>query len=404
MALLAHHYPDHGQADLGEREAVGAPRELETGVCVRCVICGSARSQTVCSTAEMATQQRALLAFYRRRWREQNAATAADRAAFTQDYLTDVVRCRECGLLYRNPRPRTDSITNAYRRDRYDDEYLEQEFHNQRRWARGKLPVLARYLAALPAASAHRPRVLEVGSFVGGLLAEGRDRGWEMFGVDPGDEVTAFCRANSLPVFHGTLEQADLHPGSFDAVVVWNTFDQLPDPHPMLEAAVRALRSGGLLTIRIPNGTCYAWAMGLLPRLPRRLRGLLYRALAWNNLLTFPYLYGYSKETVTALTAAYGFRPVATVPDTLLPVPPGQIKRWAALECRCYQWLWRASWQATTPRRYSSAPWLDLYFERAASDGQGARESAADRGLGLIPVYAPLSLRQSCWNRAEEGG
>jgi SAM-dependent methyltransferase len=337
----------------------------------------------------------AVAAFYRRRWRAHNAETAADRLSFTQDYTTDIVRCADCGLVYRNPRPRTDAITQAYRRDRYDDAYLRSEFANQRAWARRKLPELARHLRPLPG---RRPRVLEVGSFVGGLLAEGRERGWEMFGVDPGDEVTAFCRAKGLPVFHGTLEQADLQRDSFDAVVVWNTFDQLPDPHPTLEAAVRLLRDGGTLAIRIPNGACFSWAMGMLPHLARGLRAGLYTALAWNNLLTFPYVYGYTREAITALAAAYGFRRRACLPDTLMPPPRDHVKRWARLEARGYAWLFRAGWQAAASERFACAPWLNLYFERAAAEHPPV-PAAADSGLGLIPVYAPLALRQTGLDR-----
>lgn len=407
MAMLAHQRTERRVST--ERDSPRPTLGEQPQVCVDCVVCGSSRSRIICSAAEIAAQHHYLSTFYRRRWRAQNAATAADRVAFTQNYATDVVRCLDCGLLYRNPRPRPDSITSAYRQDRYDERYLRAEFANQRAWARRKLPALAHYLNGSPAMSAspgHRPRVLEVGSFVGGLLAEGQARGWDMFGVDPGEEVTAFCRARGLPVFQGTLEEAKLNPGSFDAVVVWNTFDQLPDPHPTLEAAIRLLRDGGVLTVRIPNGACFSWAMEILPELPRWLRRPLYVALAWNNLLTFPYVYGYSADTVGALTASYGFRRIACLPDTLMPAPAGHTKLWATMEAWCSGWVWRASWQVVSSGRFPCAPWLDLYFERAASDERKAREAATDPGLGLIPVYAPLTLRQTYWNRCrhEEGG
>jgi SAM-dependent methyltransferase len=394
MALLIQQRVE--RPDAGERPS--ARRAFSSAaVCVDCVVCGSPRSQIVCPAEEMAAQRRHLTAFYRRRWRAHNAETAADRLTFTQDYTTDIVRCADCGLLYRNPRPRSDDITRAYRHDRYGDDYLETEFANQRAWARRKLPELRRHLRPSPG---RRLRVLEVGSFVGGLLAEGLGRGWDMFGVDPGDEVAAFCRARGLPVFHGTLEQAELQPDSFDAVVVWNTFDQLPDPRPTLEAALRLLRDGGVLTIRIPNGACFAWAMGLLAGSRRALRTPLYTALAWNNLLTFPYIYGYSARTVAAVTASYGFRRIACVPDTLMPPPRDHLRAWARLEARGYAALWRAAWQAAAVSdQCVCAPWLDLYFERAAADDLGAQAAATESGLGLIPVYAPLAFRQTGLNR-----
>jgi SAM-dependent methyltransferase len=385
MASLAH--SRLGGSEVERRGAGGAsPSE---GVCVECVLCGSGRSHTVCTATEMAAQRQYIAEFFRRRWRTQTAATAADRVAFTQDYTTDIVRCLGCGLLYRNPRPREEDITRAYRKDHYDQRYLETEFANQRRWAKRKAPELSRQLRA---GKGRRPQVLEVGSFVGGLLAEGMARGWDMFGVDPGDEVTDFCRTKALPVFHGTLEQARLQAEHFDAVVIWNTFDQLPDPHPTLAMATRLLRSGGVLSIRVPNGACFAWAMERSPGLPEPWRRALYAALAWNNLLTFPYVYGYTADTLIALTGAYGFRPIGCLPDTVMPAPPGQTTWWAGMEAALYQGLWRAGWYTTSEERCVRAPWLDLYFERAVNEEPAA---AQDSGLGLIPVYAPLALRQT---------
>ncbi len=373
---------------------------------VGCLVCGSPHSKMVCTAPEMEAQRRLLAQFYRRRWRAQNAGTAADRLAFTQNYTTNIVSCAGCGLLYRNPRPDADAIVGAYRTDRYDDAYLLAEFNNQRGWARQKIPLLRRLLAERPPRKS-APRILEVGSFVGGFLAEGQAAGWDVFGIDPGDQVTAFCRSQGLPVFHGTLDQADLATASFDAVVIWNTFDQLPDPHPTLVHATRVLRNGGLLVIRVPNGACFSAAMSVFAHLPGWLRRPLHITLAWNNLLTFPYLYGYSTPTVSALAASHGFRRLACRPDTLLPVPAGQPKWWARIEERCCQWLCRAGWHAGAgSERYTTAPWLDLYFERACVDESRMDTAEREPSLGLIPVYAPVALSHTsiCEGGHCEGG
>ena len=97
------------------------------------------------------------------------------------------------------------------------------------------------------------PEIVEVGSFVGGFLAAGRQLGWSMLGVDPGKQVTEFCRSRELPVYCGTLGDAQISSNSVDAVVIWNTFDQLPTPDTTLTAARRILRHEGLLVIRVPN-------------------------------------------------------------------------------------------------------------------------------------------------------
>jgi SAM-dependent methyltransferase len=395
--FAAQHNSD-AKADLGKQ-----PR-----VCVRCRLCGSNRSRLVCSTEDLTDQRRFLQHFYRSRWSQQNTATATDRLKFTQDYTTEIVACSDCDLLYRNPRPRTEAVAKAYETERYDRAYLWAEWETQRAWARTKVPVLAKYLKKT--ASRARPRILEIGSFVGGFLVEGREQGWDMFGVDPGRDVISFCRGLRLPVFEGTLEEAKLSPASFDAVVVWNTFDQLPDPHVLLKHAVPLLRNGGLLIVRVPNGACFECVMGLRAGVPRALRHPLDMALAFNNLLTFPYLYGYSAYQLERLTASYGFRLVDCLPDQLASTPSGQLNWWARWEERGIKFLSRALaalWQDERSHRYRSAPWLDCYFERACAEEDPLVSEKI--GLGVVPVYSPLVFEDTgsdrpsfSWDR--EGG
>lgn len=367
-----------------------APEDLEEAprVPVGCQLCGSSRSRLVCSAEDIAEQQEFLHRYYRTRWSQQTSATATDRVSFTQDYITAIVSCTDCGLLYRNPRPRAAAVTKAYAKEQYEDAYMAAEFETQRAWARSKIPEFDAYLRKQKRQT--RPRILEIGSFVGGFLMEGRDRGWDMLGVDPGRDVASFCRRHGLEVLEGTLEEVKLPPASFDAVVVWNTFDQLPHPHQFLEQAVALLRQGGLLVLRVPNGACFEEAMGLRARLPATLRQPLDVALACNNLLTFPYLYGYSPRQLQRLTDALGFQTLGCHFDQVVSTPPGQLRWWGLLEERTIKALCRliaVVWTDRASRRYRSSPWLDCYFERACSENEGLMTEKI--GLGVVPVYSP---------------
>jgi SAM-dependent methyltransferase len=367
--------PDRSQLDL-------------RSVIRNCPACGCADSYRVCSAHDLAAQQRFLQQFYRRRWRVQNGVTGVNNPACTQQYVTDIVSCKACRLLYRNPRPPQASIVSAYAQKRYDRAYLRTEYRIHRAWAARKISSVAQRLPHLSRNKA--PRVLEIDCFLGGFLAEGLALGWDMFGVDPSEEVTAFCREQRLPIFHGTVDDADLNPASFDAVVMWNTFGQLSNPHSTLAVATRLLKNGGLLVLRVPNGNYFHSMMTALPRLPKGLHRLVHVTLAWNDLLTFPYLYGYGIETLTGLTASYGFKRTACIPDTLPAAPADQLKRWAAVEGRFCNAMCRAVWHAAGPSgRLRVAPWLDLYCERACTDIERDRTSL---GLGLLPVCPSPSL------------
>src|SRR5574338_1062194 len=176
---------------------------------VPCLICGREQFGIIASTADIELQHRLLQQFHRRRRKTKGRAGLADRVDFTQNYATRMAQCRSCGFVFRTPRPSVSAVTGAYVRDRYSDAHLQSEFLSQRQWAMKKAAFLAR-----GAQWRHRPMIVEVGSFVGGFLDVGRQRGWSMLGIDPGKEVAAFGRARGLSVYGGTLADAPIAPAS----------------------------------------------------------------------------------------------------------------------------------------------------------------------------------------------
>jgi SAM-dependent methyltransferase len=328
-----------------------------------CVICGGRTFTVLCPAREVATQLRYLQHFHRRRLRTASQEAFADRATFTQDYVTDIVACTQCGLVLRTPHPPTHAITAAYQSDHYGDARLATLFAAQLRSYRSKARALQHRLPRNGNA-----RIFEIGSFVGGFLAAGQEYGWEMLGVDPGKEVSAFCREKGLPVFCGTLSELPVTANSIDAVAIWNTFDQLPDPVTTISTVCHILRPGGILVIRVPNGECFRWAVTRVRTLPRPLSRWLQAMLAWNNLLAFPYLYGYSVPTLDRLLRGYGFTRIAAQSDTLMPLADRHTKAWAVMEERLLKYLCvlAARFEQVQPvNPLQVVPWLDVYYQLA---------------------------------------
>lgn len=329
-----------------------------------CGVCGAHARTTILSADAIAGQLRWLADFHRRRLKPaalRRRAALEDRAAFTQDEPRAIVGCRGCGLVFRHPRRDPDAVERDYAVDRYGEERLQALFTTQADAYDDKLAVLGRLVAGR-----RRPRVLEVGSFVGAFLAAAGAAGWDAFGVDPGEEVVAFARARGLTVQRGTIDDVVLPPASLDAVAVWNTFDQIAAPRPMLAAASRMLRGGGVLALRVPNGRYFVDAVARLDddsALVRRARLL---ALAWNNLIGFPYLNGYAVGTLDRLVAPHGFERIVAQPDTLVTLADNDTRTSAALEERLVKLGCRLAWrrQIPGPARLAKAPWLDVYYRR----------------------------------------
>ena len=199
---------------------------------------------------------------------------------------------------------------------------------------------------------ARRGTGLEVGSYVGAFLAAARESRWQFEGLDVNAHVNAFTRSLGFAVHEGDLEH--FRPErTFDAVAIWNTFDQLPDPKAAARAAARLLRPEGVLAIRVPNGECYARLRRDLvsPSALRRRRATY--ALASNNLLTFPYRIGFSPVALTLLLSEAGFRVERVVGDVLVPTADEWTRGWAVVEERLLKPLTKR-WM----------PWFEIYARK----------------------------------------
>lgn len=334
-----------------------------------CPICDGRDFFTVATVGHVSAETRWLALFHRRRLRSRvrdDTEALSDRADFTQDYATAICACKRCGQLLRNPRPPESRILGAYKNDEYGAERLAALHAAQHELFRKKTAWLAGFTRG------GAQRGVEVGSFVGGFLAAAREVGWQITGVDPGLEVTDFCRARGLPVVRGRLEELDIPEGSLDLVAIWNTFDQLATPDQVLAAARRLLRRRGLLVVRVPNGAFYRSAERIIDRAPRPVARAVRTALAWNNLLAFPYLHGYTPETLERLMRGAGFCPVARRGDTLVRLADADTRRWAAWEER----LVKLGLAAVAHVLRDAAPWLDVVFEADAPCSRGRQVAA----------------------------
>ncbi|MEA2139346.1 MAG: hypothetical protein QOG56_2496 [Solirubrobacteraceae bacterium] len=167
--------------------------------------------------------------------------------------LSDLVRCESCGHRQTEPMPADAVLESAYA-DAASDDYVEEEA-GQRETARRALARIERHL--LPEASNGAPRsrrLLDLGCWVGFLLAEARDRGWEAVGVEPSQFASAYARERlGLDVRTGDLLTSPLPLAHYDAVVMGDVIEHLPRPGEALDRMAELLRPGGIACMALPD-------------------------------------------------------------------------------------------------------------------------------------------------------
>jgi SAM-dependent methyltransferase len=168
--------------------------------------------------------------------------------------LADIVRCGVCGHMQLDPMPAETVLESAYA-DASSEAYVDEE-DGQRETARR---ILARIERQQPPG-----RLLDLGCWVGFLLAEAGQRGWEGVGIEPSSFASAYARERlGLDVRTEDLFTADLPPQSFDAVVLGDVIEHLVDPGAALDRIASLLAPGGVLTMMLPDaGSRLARRMG----------------------------------------------------------------------------------------------------------------------------------------------
>jgi hypothetical protein len=312
-----------------------------------CPACGAAVADTVADADAVRAEVEALWAFHVARLRADTPPEhLADRVVFSQPPALGIVRCRVCGLLYRNPRERDAAVRALYAAERPDRAVLASLHAAQR-------TAYAAQVRRLGAVVGRRGRVLEVGSHVGGFLAAAAAAGWQAEGLDVNAAAVAFAGRLGLRVAEGDLE-GYAGPGDFEVVALWTCFDQLPEPRAAAYRARTLARDGGWLVVRVPNGAFYAAVRASLAGPAASLARAL---LAHNNLLAFPYRHGFTRASLARLLGRTRWRVERVHGDALVPIADEWTRRWAAVEGRLVRRLGRALARA----RADAAPWLEVY-------------------------------------------
>jgi SAM-dependent methyltransferase len=158
--------------------------------------------------------------------------------------LGDIVRCPACGHMQLDRFPTGEDLAREYASAESND-YVEEE-PGQRAAARRVLERVERY--ATPG------RLLDLGCWVGFLMAEAERRGWTALGVEPSEFASERARSVlGLDVLTADLFEAELPERSFDAVVMGDVLEHLIRAGDALDRAGRLLAPGGVLVLLLPD-------------------------------------------------------------------------------------------------------------------------------------------------------
>jgi len=96
---------------------------------------------------------------------------------------------------------------------------------------------------------------LDIGTHCGFFLRRARDRGWDLYGVEPSPTNSALATEKfGLNVITGYLDEAKFPNRFFDVVTMLDVIEHVTDPLNLLGEIHRILKDDGVLIIKTPNG------------------------------------------------------------------------------------------------------------------------------------------------------
>jgi 2-polyprenyl-3-methyl-5-hydroxy-6-metoxy-1,4-benzoquinol methylase len=101
-----------------------------------------------------------------------------------------------------------------------------------------------------------RRRLLDVGAHAGRFMHLAQERGWTVEGIELNPRTAAYAEARTgAPVHRVNAHTLALDGHRYDAVVLTDVLEHIPEPGRLLAALGELLEPGGVVAVKVPNGS-----------------------------------------------------------------------------------------------------------------------------------------------------
>ncbi|OGY71535.1 MAG: hypothetical protein A3E05_04245 [Candidatus Jacksonbacteria bacterium RIFCSPHIGHO2_12_FULL_44_12] len=196
----------------------------------------------------------------------------------------DMYQCKECSLLWLNPRTIPEDIPKLYPRTYYThakdhrsklgliyDALLssvvkthggygrDAAIRSRIGWFLGLIPIVktAALRSTLFVTGPPRGTHLDVGCGSGLWLKKTKKLGWNTLGIDHDKEAIAIARKFGLHVLYGNMENSAIESNSIEIVTARHVLEHVLEPRTFLKECLRVLKPGGRAIIITPNIESY---------------------------------------------------------------------------------------------------------------------------------------------------
>ena len=228
--------------------------------------------------------------------------TIMSKAGVVYDHVFNIVRCRQCGHVFVNPRLSDETINALYDEEYYQGrgfdhtidyaEHLEGDALQER--FRDEILTLREAAGSLRDMS-----ILDIGCGSGGMVRALRAHGADAVGFDTSTSAQRLCKQYATPMVATTLEELYGSHRRYDIVTAVEVIEHTFSPLAFLESVSRLVRPGGILFIgtgnwnlvRLDPGTPYVMPEGHIHYLTPVTLGEYFRKAGLQTTGTFNFMW-----------------------------------------------------------------------------------------------------------------
>ena len=165
----------------------------------------------------------------------------------------DAIRCTQCGFIHVVPIPSVDALADFYRDKFYAQKpnYFEAHKRDQEWWSQLYSERYERFESHF---GGKPGRLLDIGSGPGNFLKVGAKRGWDVVGLEPGEQAANYSRELGLNVVNDMLRPElvdDL--GQFDVVYMHGVLEHMRSPTETADLMFKLVKPNGLCFVNVAN-------------------------------------------------------------------------------------------------------------------------------------------------------
>ena len=197
-----------------------------------------------------------------------------------------LVKCKNCGLIYVNPRLTRKNLAKLY-----ETEYFSYYVDTNSKAHKKREETFKIEIAELERLTEGR-KILDVGCG-GGFFLASLDNSWQKYGTEINPAAVEYGKKLGLNIHKGNLKEANFPQGIFDVVKLRGVIEHLPDPISELYEIYRILRKGGLIAVNTPNIDSIC--------------GMIYKE-KFRMICPVRHIYYFSTKTLSLMLKKVGFR------------------------------------------------------------------------------------------------